>query len=120
MLIKIDENLPDRLAAVFRAHGHDVDTAAQEGLVGAKDREVWLAAQRSQRFLVTQDRHFSDIRSFGPGTHAGILFLRLGNSGAEALVRWAERVLEAEHVEEWAGGFVSATDHKIRVVRPPA
>jgi predicted nuclease of predicted toxin-antitoxin system len=118
MLIKVDENLPDRLAAALIAHGHDVDTVSEEGLAGCEDPEVWLAAQRNRRFFVTQDLHFSDIRRFRPGTHAGILILRLEESGTKAIVRRVESLLESESVEEWAGCFVVATDRKVRVVRP--
>jgi hypothetical protein len=34
MQVKIDENLPASVADVFRGHGHDADTVAQEGLGG--------------------------------------------------------------------------------------
>jgi predicted nuclease of predicted toxin-antitoxin system len=116
MLIKLDENLPDDLRPVFSAHGYDVDTVPQEGLAGCQDSQVWLAAQMSKRFLVTQDLHFSDTRAFRPGTHAGILLLRLRNPARGALASRVERLLETEHLEDWAGCFVVVTDRKIRVV----
>jgi predicted nuclease of predicted toxin-antitoxin system len=37
MRIKIDENLPARLADALQAHGHDVDTVTGEGLTGCDD-----------------------------------------------------------------------------------
>src|SRR5437763_1242498 len=57
--------------------GHDVDSVVAEQLTGAEDITVWEAAQEASRFLVTQDLDFSDVRTFRPGTHAGILPLRL-------------------------------------------
>jgi hypothetical protein len=33
--------------------------------------------QASQRFLVTRDLDFSDVRTFAPGTHRGLLLVRL-------------------------------------------
>jgi predicted nuclease of predicted toxin-antitoxin system len=60
--------------------GFDVDTVLDEGLSGHADDSVWAAAQREQRFLVTQDLDFSDSRRFAPRTHAGILIVRLPDS----------------------------------------
>jgi hypothetical protein len=34
-------------------------------------------AQRAGRFLVTQDLDFSDVRRFEPGSHHGLLLVRL-------------------------------------------
>jgi len=51
-----------------------------ENLGGRDDDTVWAAAQAEQRFLVTQDLDFSDARRFVPGTHAGVLIVRLPDS----------------------------------------
>jgi len=68
--IKLDENLPDGLVAVLTELGHDVDTVHAEQLTGCTDPDVWSAAQAAQRFLITQDLDFSDMRRYLPGTHA--------------------------------------------------
>jgi predicted nuclease of predicted toxin-antitoxin system len=77
MKIKLDENLPLRLASSLKGLGHDVYTAHEEGLGGCADREIWEAAQKESRFLITQDLDFSDARQFVPGSHCGILLVRL-------------------------------------------
>jgi predicted nuclease of predicted toxin-antitoxin system len=77
MKIKLDENLPHRLAAVLKDLGHHVHTVHEERLVGHADAEIWQAAQRESRFLITQDLDFSDTRQFAPGSHHGILLVRL-------------------------------------------
>ncbi len=69
MKIKLDENLPARLATLLESMGHQVDTVADEGLTGKPDSDVWIAAQKESRFLITQDLDFSDTRLFQPGTH---------------------------------------------------
>src|ERR1700675_3290181 len=86
MLIKLDEHLPHRLVAVLSALGHDVDTVDTEGLQGADDASVWTAAQLASRFLITQDLDFSDIRRFRPGTHCGLVLVRLRMPGRPALL----------------------------------
>lgn len=86
MKVKLDENIPVRLAGELGMLGHDVDTVASEGLKGSPDGEIWRAARHDGRFLITQDLDFSDVRQFEPGTHAGLLLVRLREPGANALV----------------------------------
>ena len=87
MKIKLDENLPDRLVAVLTGLGHNVDTVRTEQLTGRADPDVWNAAQAAQRFLITQDLDFSDVRRYTPGTHAGLLLVRLDATRPQRHVR---------------------------------
>ena len=72
MNIKLDENLPLRLATLVKGLGHDVHTLHDELLLGHADREIWEATQKESRFLITQDLDFSDLRQFAPDSHHGI------------------------------------------------
>ena len=81
MKIKLDENLPERLVAALQALGHDVDTVRAERLAGQDDADVWHATQAAGRFFITQDLDFSDVRLYTPGTHAGLLLVRLAQPG---------------------------------------
>ncbi|MFO1422921.1 MAG: DUF5615 family PIN-like protein [Candidatus Competibacteraceae bacterium] len=116
MKIKLDENLPARLAHVLERHGHEVDTVPQENLTGKPDADIWQAVCAESRFLITQDLDFSDIRQFAPGTHAGLLLARLREPSAQALLEAISVV--ATDIANWAGCFVVLTDHKIRIKRP--
>ena len=118
MKIKLDEHLPDRLVAVLTGRAHDVDTVRGEQLTGRADPDVWSAAQAAQRFLITQDLDFSDMRRYTPGTHAGLLLVRLMRPGRNALFERVSTVFQTEKVEEWTGCLVVATEQKIRVRRP--
>ena len=120
MRIKLDENLPTPLVAVLGALGHEVDSVEQEGLAGRDDGVVFSAAQTDGRFLITQDLDFSDVRRFEPGTHAGVLLVRLASPSRRALMDFVERVFRTEDVASWAGCLVVATDAKVRVRRPRA
>ena len=118
MKIKLDENLPDRLVAVLIRLGRNVDTVRSEQLTGRADPDVWSAAQAAQRFLITQDLDFSDIRRYTPGSHAGLLLVRLSRPGRKALFARVSTVFQTEKVEDWTGCLVVATDQKIRIRRP--
>jgi predicted nuclease of predicted toxin-antitoxin system len=118
MKIKVDENLPAGLAGLLATHDHDIQTVPGEKLAGAKDPAVWDAAQRESRFLITQDLDFSDVRRFQPGTHYGLLLVRLRMPTRRALLERVRVIFETEDVSSWAGCFVVATDHKLRIRRP--
>ncbi|MFN7938855.1 MAG: DUF5615 family PIN-like protein [Bryobacteraceae bacterium] len=118
MKIKLDENLPTVLVSHLRRLGHDVDTVASENLTGSDDDRVWHAAQADQRFLITQDLDFSDVRRFKPGTHWGILIVRLTNPSRMALASHLVTLFSHESVEQWQGCVLILTDHKLRIRRP--
>ncbi len=118
MKLKLDENLPIRLAVVLETLGHDVHTAPQEGLAGAVDMRIWESAQLESRLFVTQDMDFSDLRKFVPGNHAGLLIVRLHTPSWKRLVKRINEIFEKEDVSGWAGCFVVATEAKVRVVKP--
>jgi len=116
--IKLDENLPLRLVRILAQLGHETDTIPQEGLAGQDDAHVWQAAQSAGRFFITQDLDFSDVRRFAPGTHQGLLLVRLRDPGRHALARRVQSLFQNENVEAWNRCFVVATEHKIRVRSP--
>ena len=117
MRVKLDENLPASLVGTLVQLGHDADSVPEEGLQGSPDPDIWAAAQAAKRFLITQDLDSSDMRRFAPGTHCGLLLVRLANPGRRALKAYIESLFRAEDVERWARCFVVATDTKIRVRR---
>ena len=118
MKIKLDENLPLRLASLLEELGHDVHTVRDERLTGYADAEIWEAAQKESRFLITQDLDFSDLRKFAPGSHSGILLARLHSPSRRKLIERITELFQKEDVEQWAGRFVVATERKIRVREP--
>jgi predicted nuclease of predicted toxin-antitoxin system len=118
MKIKLDENLPLRLAALLKDLGHDVHTLHDERLIGHADSEIWEATQKELRFLITQDLDFSDLRQFAPGSHHGILLVRLRSPNRRDLIERIGELFQQEDVLQWAGCFVVATERKVRVLKP--
>ena len=87
MKFKLDENLPVSSAAILTSAGHDVDTVTDEDLVGAPDRDVVAAATAAGRILVSLDRGLGDTRAYPPGSHAGIVVLRLTDQSAASATK---------------------------------
>jgi predicted nuclease of predicted toxin-antitoxin system len=118
MRIKLDENLPAEVAPNLRNLGHDVHTVEEESLLGHSDQDVWEAAQKEQRCLITQDLDFSDVRRFVPGEHYGIIVIRLHSPSRRQLLSGILELFESESADSWDRCFVVATDRKVRVRRP--
>ena len=114
MRIKLDENLPSSLVGILAGFGHEADTVQDEGVNGKSDEIVWERAQRDSRFLITQDLDFSDIRKFAPGTHHGILLIRMRDPSRRALTERVSALFAMDEARSWGKGFIVATDLKIR------
>ncbi len=118
MRVKLDENLPHRLVAVLRELGHETDTVVHEGLGGTGDERLWPEVQREQAFFVTKDLDFSDQRRYPPGTHHGVLVVRLSDDRSRTVSHRLRLLFATEPVATWHACLVVVTDHKVRVRRP--
>jgi predicted nuclease of predicted toxin-antitoxin system len=111
------QNLPLQIASGLRNLGHDIHTTQDEKLSGCNDPDLWRAAQQEGRLLITQDLDFSDESRFAPGTHHGIVLIRLRSPSRRKLIERVEEVFQYEIVSTWPGCFVVVTEQKVRVRR---
>lgn len=93
--VKLDENLGNRGAAMFRAAGHDVATVFEQGLTSASDEKVSEACRAEKRCLVTLDRDFANPFLFDPAEFSGIAVIRLPAKITEDVLTEAIEVLIA-------------------------
>lgn len=115
MRIKVDENLSVVIARELRSLGHDAEHVRDEGLTGAPDPEVWAAAQREQRFLITQDVRFTDLRVLGRESHSGLLLIRLKEPDIFTLIALVCELFVRPDVESWHGCVVVRSDVGLRI-----
>ncbi len=115
MRIKVDEDLPLAVARLLRDAGYDAETVREEGLGGCKDPDLWEVVQAEERFLVTADKGFGDIRAFPPGTHAGVLLLRPDEDGIQPLIELMKQVMASYDLALLAGLLVVATPRGVRI-----
>lgn len=118
MRLKLDENLPDSVIALLRRVDHDVDTARAEGLRGARDPVVLAGATADGRLLLTLDRGLGDIRAYPPGTHAGVLVIRLDHQSPRAIRHAVERIGASVDLDNLQGCIAVWRDGELRVRRP--
>jgi hypothetical protein len=77
MKLKLDENLGERGAILFRSGGHDVATVAGQGMSSASDDDLIATCKVEGRCLVTLDLDFGNPVLFPPWQYRGIAVLRL-------------------------------------------
>lgn len=119
MNIKLDENIPVSLIEDLSYYGHDVKSIYQQGMQGASDHYLWMSIQSERRLLITQDMDFSDITLYKPGSHSGLLLVRLREPGRIKLRKKIKELFSSKHPEDnWSGAFIVLTDHKSRIQRP--
>jgi predicted nuclease of predicted toxin-antitoxin system len=118
MLVKLDEPLSGSLAARLQASQYAVATVITQGWGGLKDPILWPRIKAEGAFFITADKGFSDIRSYPPGTHPGILVLRPERESILAYGRLLDSVLQQHRLETLAGCISVATPSGLRVRRP--
>jgi hypothetical protein len=82
----LDENCPTGLADGLRAHGFDVTTTAEAGLLNADDAEQFAFAAHQDRVMVTFDADFTRMHAAGV-EHAGIAFCPSRRRSVGQLIR---------------------------------
>jgi hypothetical protein len=115
---KVDENLPDEMAEMLSALGHDAVTVRDQGWQGMADDRLWRLIQAEGRWLVTADKEFADLRRRPPGTHAGILLLRPNREGLDEYLGLATDATRQLDFSEIAGSVVVVGNRGVRLRRP--
>ena len=115
MRVKLDENLPVQLKALFTASGHDAATVVDEGMGGAPDAEITSACIAEERVLITLDLDFADIRTYPPGEHSGIVVLRLPSAVRDAVLEVGTVLIERLRESSPEGRLWIVEDSRIRI-----
>jgi hypothetical protein len=116
--IKIHEDLPKGVAEAVRGVVPDTLTVLEEGLSGIPDPALWETAQKEQRFLITGDKAFANIKQYEPGTHSGVLLLRPDEDGIPQTLDLIRDVRKLGILESLGGCIAVATPRRLRVRRP--
>jgi predicted nuclease of predicted toxin-antitoxin system len=101
--LTLDEGLPQALHSDLAELGHEVHTVRLRGLSGRSDAEVWKDVQAEGHFFVTLAPYFYDLDLHPPGTHYGVLRLRLPQFGRRAVHKRMMALMADQQVQDWAG-----------------
>jgi predicted nuclease of predicted toxin-antitoxin system len=113
--LKLDENLGRSVAARLRQASQDVDTVADEGLLGAEDAAVLAAAAGDQRALVTNDLDFSDPRRYRPSLYEGIVVIRVARQTSAEYLAVVDTLIEHLASRSPKGELWVVRQHMVRI-----
>lgn len=115
----VDEDLSRSTAPALRDAGCATIDVRDVGLRGHSDPEVFASAQSREMTLVTADKGFANVLSYPPGTHAGIIVLRVPNELPTRHVNIQRlRALADLEGEDLRGLLVIAEVGRTRIRRP--
>ena len=97
---KFDENIPIYGVQLFKDAGRDALSVFDEHLQGCKDDVIFETCKKEKRILITLDLDFSDIRAYPPGTHLGIIVLRMKNQTINQIVSILKKLLKVLDKED--------------------
>ena len=83
----VDAQLPPALAHVLINLGHEAQHVFEIGLAHSEDEAIWRHAENSQAVIVTKDEDFAVRRTMNAAGPI-IVWIRLGNSTKQELLRW--------------------------------
>lgn len=113
----LDQDVYGMTAKFLVKSGFDVVSVSQLGLSRAPDTQVLSTAQSQGRILITRDRDYGNL-VFVQSLGAGVLYLRILPSTANAVHKELIRVIEKYSSEELSNAFVvvEANGHRFRKI----
>src|SRR5262249_43813392 len=117
--VKVDEDLPEAVARLFTEAGYAAQTVRDQGWSGLQDDTLWKRIQAEQRWLVTADKGFGDVRTYIPGTYAGVILMRAVIESRRRYIELAQATVRSVRLEDVAGCLVVVTPRGIRIRRHP-
>lgn len=79
----VDESVGIGVAEFLRENGFNTKYVGDIGLLGRSDEDVFAAAWRDDRVVVTHDLDFLDDRRFPPHRNPGLILVRPGADGRD-------------------------------------
>lgn len=118
MRVKLDENITIAAKPVLVAGGYDADTVQDEALTGTDDEQLIEICRREERLLLTFDIGFGDVRAHPPGSHSGVVLLRLRDQQPRAVLDVIRRLVADYDLASLIGALAVVSDERVRIRRP--
>jgi predicted nuclease of predicted toxin-antitoxin system len=77
----VDESVGINVAKTLQGDGYNVQYVGDIGLCGRSDEDVFAAAWKDKRVLITHDADFLDNNRFPPHRNPGVVLVRPGSDG---------------------------------------
>ena len=77
----VDENAGIAVAKILQRSGYNAKFVEDLGLRGRSDEDVFAAAWKEKRVVITHDADFLDNNRFPPHRNPGVILIRPGSDG---------------------------------------
>lgn len=120
MRFLVDNAVSPRVAEGLRLAGHDAEHVRDRGLARATDEELFEIAARESRVVVSEDTDFGTVLARRSERRPSVLlFRRLSDRSADALLALLLANLEIVAESLHAGAIVVIEPERIRIRRLP-
>lgn len=89
-----DAQLPPALARMLASRGYEAEHVFDAGMAGADDSVIWDYALRVGAAVITKDEDFVVRIALEP-SGPPIVWIRVGNTSKQALLKWFEPMIPA-------------------------
>jgi hypothetical protein len=113
--LKLDQNVPERVATQLRELGHDACTVREQELAGTSDANRYRVCQAERRILVTFDIDFADLRTYPPESGCGTIVLRPSVQAARHVAQLVYLLAQTLAVSDPRGQLWIVEDDRMRV-----
>jgi len=93
MRFLVDAQLPPALARWLSTQGHEAEHVADLEMLRASDAEIWEKAISSDAIIISKDEDFALRRNTSVTQKPAVVWLRVGNTRNQELIRWFEQLL---------------------------
>ena len=106
----LDENIPRSIYRVLKEYGYYVEYVPK----GVDDETVINIAREKNLVLITRDSDFADEMMYPPGSHPGIIVLKVHPTIPRLL---SEKLLEAlNRLENIIGKLIIINNYKVEII----
>lgn len=113
----LDENVPPAVGVFLRSLDFDVVCAKDSGMLGASDNQIMDFARQERRTLITFDKHFADLVLYPPGTHWGVIRIRMHPPLLSNVVRALDQFLKQFDMSTIQGTLIVLETDGFRIRR---
>ena len=89
----VDESLGSEVTTLLKRSGWNATDVFELGINGQPDENVFAAARREDRILLTHDRDFLDNRHFSPQLNPGLVVLPGSDGNRRAIINALDELL---------------------------
>lgn len=111
----LDENIPFALVDLLQSRGFDVQHLKKMGKQGIRNGEVYEIAEHEQRWIVTRDADFQNLRRFYQYHVAGIVLFKLTRSKTMYLLNAMTKLLEKQRDKFNRKNLIIVEDYGVKI-----